>query len=200
MKITLAVCTNRQIRPKTVQSLLELVNHNKDHELHILICEHGYTIAENRNYAAVQAQMAKSDYLFFCDDDMTFPPDTLDRLLSHKKEIVGVASNSRMLPLAPTVGLMDEEGKYVKWDTLPKWKQKLPEQLFEAYTVGTGIMLIDMKVFDEIDQPWFHFKVMKNGRIHTGEDAFFCGQAKAKGYKIWCDPTIKVGHLGEYEF
>ena len=78
MRITLAVCTNRGIRPKTAQCLLELVANSK-HDFHILVAENGYTIAENRNFCVVQAQKNKSDYLLFIDDDMTLNGEIPER-------------------------------------------------------------------------------------------------------------------------
>ena len=60
-KITLAICTNRGIKPKTAQSLLEMVAHTKNVDFHILVAERGYTIGENRNYCVVKAQKNGSD-------------------------------------------------------------------------------------------------------------------------------------------
>ena len=31
----------------------------------------------------------------------------------------------------------------------------------------------------------------------AGEDAAFCLRAKEYGYKIWVDPTVKLGHVGQ---
>lgn len=199
MKITLAVCTNRLVRPKTVASLLEMVAHSK-HDYHILVAERGYTIAENRNYCVIQAQRNKSDYLLFIDDDMTFPADTLDRLLAHKKEVVGVNSYSRCLPLSSTVGLMDKNGEYMHPERHFEWETKIPTELFRCYFVGAGILLIDMSVFEKIKSPYFKFTTDKKGQVVHGEDGYFCKQVKEAGIDIWCDPTLPIGHLGEYEY
>lgn len=198
IKITLAIPTNRGVKAKTVESLLSLVNNSIEFEFNFVIAEHGYTTAENRNYCVVQAKKNNSDYLLFVDDDMTFPDDTLDRLISHKKEIIGVASNSRILPLSTTVGLMDEEGNYMHPDKNPTWKMKLPEELFKAYFVGTGVMLIDMKVFEKLSKPYFTFTSNEDGKVIKGEDGYFCEEAKKAGYEIWCDPTISIGHIGDF--
>jgi len=200
MKITLAVCTNRGVKPKTVGSLLAMVAHSKEIDFHILVAERGYTISENRNYCVVQAQKNQSDYLIFIDDDMTFPADTLDCLLAHKKDVVGVNSYSRCLPLSSTVGLMDAKGEYMHPDKHTEWEMQIPNGLFKAYFVGAGVMLIDMKVFDKIKKPYFHFTTDKNGQIIHGEDGYFCNQVKEAGMDIWCDSSLQIGHLGEYSF
>ena len=178
---------------------MDLVNYSKV-DWHILVAERGYTVAENRNYCVVQAQRNGSDYLLFIDDDMTFLPNTLEEMLTHKKEVVGVNSYSRCLPLSSTVGLMDKEGKYMHPDKHMEWEMKIPEKLFKAYFVGAGILLIDMKVFDKIKKPYFEFVMGEDGNIIHGEDGSFCDKAKKAGVDIWCDPQIEVFHLGEYAY
>ncbi len=205
-KITLALCTNRQVRPKTVGCLLDLVTHKgktyftEEIDFHILIATQGYTIAENRNYCVVQAQKNKSDYIFMVDDDMTFPPDTLERMLNRGKEVIGVNSYSRCLPLSSTVGLMDKKGEYMHPDKHTAWEMQIPDYLFEAYFVGTGIALIDMKVFKKIKKPYFEFTYDKNGQVIHGEDGNFCRKVKEAGIGVWCDGSIEVGHLGDMEY
>jgi len=197
MKVTLAICTNRGIKPKTAQSLLEMAVHSKV-EWNILVAERGYTIAENRNYCVVQAKKNESDYLFFIDDDMVFPKETFERLLGHNKEVIGVNSYSRCFPPSSTVGLMDKEGKYKHPDKHSAWEMKIPDGLFEAYFVGTGIMLIDMEIFKKIKEPYFAFSYQKNGLVKSGEDGSFCEKVKKSGMSIWCDGSLPVFHIGEY--
>lgn len=200
MKVTLSICTNRQVKPKTTGSLLEMVNYSKDVDFHIVIAERGFTIAENRIYSVVQAQKNESDYLLFVDDDMTFPEDTLERLLEHKKEVIGVDSYSRCLPPSSTVGKMNDKGEYMHPDKHTPFEMKIPNELFKAYFVGAGVMLIDMEVFKKIPKPYFQFDINNEGQIVNGEDGTFCEKVKKAGYDVWCDPTIPIGHIGDYEY
>lgn len=199
-KITIAVCTNREVKPKTLQSLLEMVTYSKEHDYHILVANRGYTISENRNYCVIQAQRHGSDYLLFVDDDMVFPVFTLESLLEHNVDVVGVNSYSRCLPLSSTVGLMDKKGKYMHPDKHSSWEMRIPNNLFEAYFVGAGVMLINMRVFNIIEKPYFDFTYDKSGQVKNGEDGYFCDKVKKNGLKIYCDPTIEIGHIGEYEY
>lgn len=200
MKITLAVCTNRGVKPKTAGALLALVNYSRAVDFHILVAERGYTISENRNYCVVQAQKNGSDYLAFIDDDMTFPADTLDRLLVHEKDVIGVNSYSRCLPLSSTVGLMDKNGEYMHPDKHTAWEMQIPSGLFKAYFVGAGVLLIKMSVFDKIKKPYFHFTTDKNGQIIHGEDGYFCFNVRKAGMDVYCDSSLPIAHLGEYSF
>ena len=198
MKITIGVPTNRGVKGKTVKCLLDLVA--KGGDFHIVVATEGYTTAQSRIYLAVQAQRNKSDYLLMIDDDMTFEPDILERLLANNKAIVGVNAYSRVLPLTSTVALMDENGKYKDPSNHTAWQMKVPEELFECFAIGTGIILIKMEVFEKIKKPWFKFNMHKDGYMIEGEDAWFCSQAKKVGYKIYCEPSVKVGHIGEMNF
>ena len=190
MKITIGVATNRGIRPQTVQCLLELVAHG-GYQFHILVASEGYNTAENRNYISVQAIKNRSDYLFFIDDDMTFEPDVLDKLMAHKKEIVGVAYHPRTE--TPRNGSMDE----VHIITLEKSTDEKYKSLFPCKAIGTGVMLIDTKVFSRIPRPWFAYEHYDTGMVKVGEDWWFCIEAGKVGIKVWCDPTIPIKHIGD---
>jgi choline kinase len=198
-KITLACPTNRGFQPKTFSCLMELVAHG-GYDFHIVVAEEGYTIAENRNYIVFQALNNKSDYLLMIDDDMVFPSDTLDRLISNKKDICGVAYHSRgskdKIKIVPDIMSIAEvdKGKYINLETEtdPKYKD-----VFECYATGTGIILIKCDIFYKISQPWFEFTYFPNGKCENGEDWNFCFKAKKNNYKIFTDPTIQVGHIGE---
>lgn len=195
MKIAIAVVSNRLIKPKTTLSLMNMLAYT-EHEAFPIVATEGYTTAEGRNYCVIQAQKNNCSHILFIDDDMTFPEDTIERLLAHKKELVGVYSYSRTLPLSPTVAFLDENGEYLPQDHIGFIKK--PANLFKCYSVGMGVALIDLALFQTIDKPWFYFDVHESGKIITGEDAWLCQQARKKGIDVWCDPNIPIGHIGDY--
>lgn len=183
MKITIGIPCNRQIKSKTVLSLMELVAFS-EYDFHFVIATEGYTISENRNYIVAQALKNGSSHLLFIDDDMVFPKDTLNRLLEHNKEIVGINAHSRCLPLIDTVE--------------PLEGQEIPKQFAKVKAVGGGILLINLSIFDKINRPWFSTIVHPFGWTEMGEDSWFCREAEKSGYDIWCDPTIEIGHIGDF--
>lgn len=199
MRITVGIPTNRGIRGKTAKCLLDLVAHG-GYEFHIVCAEEGFTTAQNRIYMVVQAMKNKSDFILMVDDDMTFSANILDQLLASGKEIIGVNSYSRVLPLSTTLMLMDKDGNYLEPDKHPSWEIKIPEEVFEVLAIGTGVALIKMEVFKRIKKPWFKFEMHPDGYMKQGEDAWFCSQARKVGYKIWADGSIKVGHIGSIEY
>jgi len=191
LKITLACPSNRGIRPKTAEALLRLVAHG-GYEFHCIVPEHGYTIAEQRNYIAVQALNNNSDYLLSIDDDMTFEPTLLDNLIANNKDIIGVAYHPRT-DMGDRLKWLDETHHInLEKNDDPKYKNT-----FECHATGTGIILIKCEVFKKVPRPWFMFEYYPTGQCKLGEDWYFAREAKKAGYKIYCDPKIKVGHIGE---
>jgi len=182
MKICIGVPTNRLIKPKTAKSLLELVAHSK-YDYYILISTRGYNTSENRNWIAAKAVNNKCDYLFFVDDDQIFPPDTLDRLLAHNKDIVGGVYKTKYEVQADVIEYLDD---------------KRPQGLFEVKAIGTGCLLIKCDVFKKLPQPWFKYEWYSNGMIKRSHDWIFCEDARNNGYKVWADSTLEIKHIGQF--
>lgn len=184
IKVALGLPTNRLVKPKTAKSLLDLVNQTK-HEYKIIVSIRGYNTAENRNYISAQAVNAGCDYIFMVDDDMIYEPDTLEKLLAHKKDIIGGMYFTKYEKQAPVIEYLDDER---------------PEALFECGSLGGGLMLIKCDVFKKISQPWYGYVWNDNGSIKESNDWYFCHKAKDSGFKIWCDPEVKAKHIGQHEF
>lgn len=194
-KIAIALPTNRLIKPKTVQSLADLIVHG-GFNFEIIIASEGFTIAENRLYCVCQAIKRGCSHIFFVDDDMIFPPDTLEKLMAHKKEVVGVNLYSRCLPLKSTIIFLPESYDLDGDDYEPH----IPDHLFEVEGVTGGCLLIDLSIMDKLKKPWFGFETNEFGITTLGEDIWFTRRAREAGFKVWCDPSIIVGHLGEINF
>ncbi len=193
IRVAIAIPTNRGIKPKTVKSLLEL---DCPYEKHIVMAIEGYTISENRIYIAMQALKNNCTHIFSVDDDQIFPSNTLVQMLSHGKEIVGCDIKSRTLPPQSHVETFEMQELSLQDRLLGK--TNLPKEFFECKAIGTGVILIDTEVFKKIEKPWFSTETYDFGMTKMGEDYWFCRQARNAGYKIYCDPTINVGHIGDY--
>lgn len=195
-KICIGLLSNRGFKGKTVLSLLNMIANSTDFDFHFAFIDTGYTIAENRNYLAVQAIKNNCDYLFMTDDDQIFPPETLKTLISRDKDIIGVPFNVKVIPKAG-----EPLEKYKNITYLPEDELKVinKDEPFEVLAVGCGVMLIKTDVFKKLTQPFFGFDTYENGMTKVGEDSWFCYKASANGYKIWVEPTLQgLGHIGEY--
>jgi hypothetical protein len=130
-------------------------------------------------------------HLFFMDSDMEFPENALARLLAHDKDIVGGIYPIKLPPYNTTAGFRDP-GK--------NWKSIMPapgEGLMKVDMVATGCMLIKRRVFELMDWPYFQYVKAPDSTQHlTTEDNYFCMQAQKLGIEIFCDASVRCGHVG----
>lgn len=144
------------------------------------------------------ASKCYDDYLLFIDTDMAFPVDALNKLIEADKDIIGGLYYSRKAPNLPHVFKQDEKGKYTVYEDCPQ------DKVFECDSIATGFMLIRKNVLEAFDKaisekkfrlPFDFMTTEQNGEL--GEDMAFCNRAKQLDFKIWCDPTIPLGHVGK---
>ena len=189
IKIAVAMPTNRGLKPKTLQSLLELVAY-KAYNYEIIIGTEGFNTAENRTWLVAQASKAGCTHIFCVDDDMVYEKDTLEKLLSHDKDIVGARYANRR-GTGEVVEYLTED------QTLTDGKD---DDLIMVNALGGGCVLIKMDVFTKVSQPWFWYKIAPTGAVTMSHDWYFCEKARDAGYKVWCDLSIMPGHIGKKEF
>ena len=140
-------------------------------------------------------------HLCFVDTDMEFPSNTVSRLLSLGKPVVGVASRKKMFPRTYTIEIDTPEGiRHIKHEEIPAE----PFCKIDGYPirVGTGVMMIDLEKVRHLSKPWFFMESFWNDEEigYTGEDIYFCRKVWAAGLEVWCDPTIPVGHIGDCKY
>lgn len=159
-----------------------------------LVNTKGSLVAKNRDNAVLAAQGYKCEWLLFLDSDLTFPPDTLERLLAHGKDIVGATYARRTPPHSnlakPKDGMSATVNGLVEVDALP-----------------TGCLLIRMAVFERLRRPYFRCSALEEGETlgdvqgpaTLGEDYNFCRAAKAAGFSVWMDTELSFAliHWGE---
>lgn len=139
----------------------------------------------------------------FIDSDMMFPHWGIDRLVDRNFDIVGGLYFGRKVPrpIALNIDPRDRKPKVIG-------KIESKTEPFQVSIVGTGFMLINMNVFKKVDPPFFyHEKPTEFGLAELpfphnelGEDMVFCLKAQEKGFKVWVDPTIPLGHIGEHVY
>ncbi len=145
-------------------------------------------IVNGRNQCVAAAQEMKADYLFFADSDMTFPYKIVDALLAHQKDIVGCTYVRRGPPF-------DNLGH-----TKREADMKKTSGLVEMSHMPTGLLLINMKVFEKFKRPYFRLEANEEYEITNGEDMIFSRMANERGFSIWCDLDLSMecAHLYQY--
>lgn len=139
-----------------------------------------------RNKLAKIAVETGQEWLMFLDDDHTFGPELLTRLLSHDVPVVGALYLQRQMPFLPIAyATKDEDGTYWPVDL----NQHGEDDLITVRGLGTGGMLIRTEIFRELEYPWF-----EHGR--ASEDLIFCDRVYEAGLgPIYCDLGARMGHL-----
>jgi len=159
----------------------------------------GTLIFDQRNSLVRTAVAEKCDYILFIDADMRFPKTTLERLLAHKKDIIGVNATTRMMPPKPTArNIQINEDGSVDWLEVLSNKEK---GIGKVDAIGCGVMLIKTSCLKNIPQPYFYFEQLLKGKL-LGEDIYFCIKAKDAGIDTWVDHdlSMEIGHVGSYTY
>jgi len=182
-------------RTMSVQTALSLWGVARRYKGFMAALSHGSCYTHwNREELVEQALSHHCSHLWFVDTDMIFQPDTLERLLAHNVDIVGAYYPVRQRDQSYSTLKVDDNG--VITPLLPP----LPTRCFSQVngkplaTIPTGMMLINLDVLAKMSPPYFRCE------RPVGEDVYFCAHMYKAGVTLWCDPTIKVGHMGEVAF
>lgn len=182
MKTLIAIPCMDQVAAGFAQSLAVL-NRVGDCSVSFIV---GSLIYDSRNKLAKQAIEVGADYVLWLDSDMIFQPDTLEKLMEDDVDIVSGLYFRRVAPFTPVL---------FKELTETSWKgyDDYPPSLFEVQGVGFGCVLMKTEVLLDIATKYGNWFTPVNG---YGEDLSFCLRAKTMGYKMFCDPEVKLGHVG----
>ena len=158
----------------------------------------GKPVDEARNELVELAKQHRAKYLLFLDDDTLPPQFALLRLLgllaknkkTGKRAMVATGVYyTKSLPAMPVLLKKDVPGGYDDWEV---------GDIFDVDYIGMGCCLIDMRLFDELEKPYFNYTkgspdpAAYQGTI--GEDVWFCEQVLKAGHKIWVDSLIQCEH------
>jgi len=158
----------------------------------------GKPVDKARNELVELAQKHKAKYLFFLDDDTLPPQYSLLRLLAllqrnpktgKEERVASGVYYTKSVPPIPVLLKKNWPGGYTNWEF---------GDIFEVDYIGLGCALIDMRIFSEIDKPYFSYHKGSadpneyQGTI--GEDVYFCEKVRNAGYKIWVDAGIQCEH------
>lgn len=159
------------------------------------------------------AYFEKYDYLFHVDTDTILEPDTLKKLISRDKDMIGpvvhVYGGNSGLAKRPCVfkqtGVMMKKTKdseaglfYYSWQELAAIKKKLRNQkkplICKVPAAALGCLLVKRKVFERIAFTSHHSLIM-------GEDLWFQynvdhynDKNKGKEFEWWIDFTVNPEH------
>lgn len=157
----------------------------------LVLPNHGRSPARSRNMLIEAAQDNNCTHILFIDDDQTFEPDALLRLLEHDKDIVSGLYLSKAYPHQPMVfDLADDNGSAAPCYLMTEDTDKLKP----IVAAGFGFLLVKMSVFDKLEKPYIRL-----GELNCEEwcdDIGFFNRVRKAGIQSYCDMTVFIGHFG----
>lgn len=150
------------------------------------------TVAQARTDAIKKALNEGYDYIFWIDDDLIIPRNTLVKLISHEADIVGGFYYRKYLPLE-SVGMREILLNNEKVPSRIK-DYKIGDIIHNTLVLPSGLSLVKLDIFKNISEPWFR-TVNIEGAPAITEDTYFCQKAKSAGYDIITDTGIQGIHV-----
>ena len=157
-------------------------------------------IYDARNLICRDAVEGGYDRILWLDSDIVFDGDLLVRLSKHLddgKEIVTGLCFTRREPIKPViysdVRMVDVEGKQKPHMTT--YFDYPSDSLFTVDACGMAAVLMNTDVVKRIGET---YGLPFSPILGFGEDISFCIRARKLGIDVWCDSSIKLGHIGNF--
>ena len=144
----------------------------------------------NRNMIwrqAVQYNETKPSHFMMIDSDIVFTPEDVKKIQAHLDNGLDAVTGIYAVGQPPYPPCIFERipGDYQL--TQPK------EGLNEIGACGGGFLGINKRVIEEMTKD--PFDNIREGDVFHGEDISFCHRLHELGLKLWCDSSIKLGHI-----
>lgn len=146
--------------------------------------------AGNDTYQLLNSVLSSftGDWIWILDDEHLWPPDALQRLLEHNKDVVAPLS---VIDQDPYIyNALNEAGNL---NIVPP--KDIKYGLMEVYALPLTGALIKREVIESIKSPWFSHS--RNPLI-TNKELNLCQKIKHSGYSIYVDTTIALKKLSIY--
>ncbi len=181
-------------------------------QYHILVGISDLSYARN----SIASAFMESDLtdIIWVDDDITWPPEAIFKLWDNEKDVIGGAYAKKTMKPLPD-GRMQKEITFCLRDFETEVDT---DGTFTVRGMGLGFLKVSRDAMEKIGDAYprikrspemdklvndekanfyrfFHFDGFGNS-----EDFYFCDLWRNLGGKIWVDPSISLGHVGDYEY
>lgn len=187
MRLMVAVPTTDYVHAEFMKCLVgltkKLASDGVDFEEQII---GGTLIYWARNRIAHRAIEGGFTHVLWLDSDMTFKPDIVDDLLWCGKDMVCGAFVSRRTPYGPCVYTsIEDPANMTKVEDFGTEPFRVDGCGFATVLTSVSLLKAVMDRFDTCFMPTEQY----------GEDMAFCDRVKQIGGEIWCEPTVRPGHI-----
>ncbi|OPY78290.1 MAG: Glycosyl transferase family 2 [Syntrophorhabdus sp. PtaU1.Bin153] len=168
----------------------------KEYEPDVPIGEFARDIATNRNHLLTQALEDGMSHLVMTDTDQILPPDIFVKLIAHAargKDVVIAPVHRRYDPFELILMRGEDPDRFIHVPDEECYSGKL----IKVDNGGGGCFIVSMKAVLDILYPWFTLDDKTPLGGDMGEDVAFFWKLRQKGYQIWADTSIEIGHIAE---
>ena len=139
-----------------------------------------------RNRLAHCAIRDEYTHVLWLDSDMTFSDSIVEDLLFCGKDMVCGAFVSRRPPYGPCVYTDISDPANMKK------VENFGTEPFRVDGCGFATVLTSVSLLDAVQS---NFGTCFRPTEQYGEDLAFCDRVKQLGMEIWCEPTVRPGHI-----
>lgn len=204
VSVTIGIPIDNGMPPRSVMSLVHTTNRLTAMGIPFnVFMEVSGVVQIGRDMVFDDFLRSDMDKLFWIDSDQVWAPDDFLRLLalSTQVDVVAAAYPAKV------------DGPPTFYAHLMEEAPRGPFGLVEIKGVGLGFAIVDRKVCQQLAENAPKVQDQITGRetaavfrvdIFEGhrrtEDIAFFADIRALGHRVWLDPMIELGHIGEKEW
>ena len=188
MRLLVAIPTMDTVPVPFMQSLVRLAQRLDAEGVNYEIAyETGTLIYMARDRLASVAVNGDYTHVLWLDSDMVFSDSILEDLQFSGKDFVSGIAHGRRSPFLSCLF------KSISLSTLERWKiEDYPTNTFQVAGCGFACVLIKTEIIRAV---MLNSKTAFTPFQSYGEDLSFCKRATDLGYKIYAEPTVRLGHV-----
>lgn len=187
MKLLIAIPTLDYMAAAFVERLLNLTKHlniqGVDYEVAIKSGTLVYLARERLTKKAIDGGFT---HVLWLDSDMIFEDDAFNELYDTGKDFVCGIFHARRPGHQSCIFKAVTPPERYSWD-------EYPNDTFRIKGCGMACTLVKTDILKAVKD---HFGNCFTPDYNLGEDLAFCKRADELGFGIWCEPTVRVGHIG----
>ena len=185
MKLLIAIPSLDYVHVDFVDCLQKLIIKLKDEGVNFEVkIISGTLVYIARDKLANHAIENGFSHVLWLDADMIFNDSLLDDLMFSGKEFVTGICHSRRKPFVSCI--------FRSLDTLERF-EVYPKDTFQIAGCGFACVLISVDILRDV-RTSYQTCFLPTKKL--GEDLAFCQRVASLGYKIYAEPSVRMGHIG----
>jgi len=196
----------RLVEGEFSESLLSIVMEGSTPVDAVLRYISGPNISTGRNQVVRDfLDKQRAPWLFMCDTDMVFQPDTVDRLIEAadpvERPVLGALAFSQNADGPPfsTMYELTEKGGRLAFTRYTSWPE---DRCVQVSATGAACLLMHRTALEAVEKhagdiaaPWFRETAIGAPLALMGEDLTFCLRCAAAGIPVHVHTGVRAGHM-----